>query len=58
MELRDYQVEGVNWMLGQYEMGVGGLLADEVCVCVLCLPHRGGRPLLSVCVVSVAANKS
>lgn len=29
-ELRDYQVEGVNWILAQYELGVGGIVADEM----------------------------
>ena len=29
-ELRDYQVEGVNWILTQYELGVGGIVADEM----------------------------
>jgi len=29
-ELREYQVDGVNWILGQYERGVGGILADEM----------------------------
>ena len=29
-ELRSYQVEGVNWILSQYEMGVGGIVADEM----------------------------
>ena len=28
--LRDYQVDGVNWMVKQYNRGVGGILGDEV----------------------------
>jgi len=43
-ELREYQVDGVNWILGQYERGVGGILADEVCIfaCVcVCACVRG-----------------
>lgn len=28
--LRKYQVEGVNWLIGQYNMGVGGILGDEM----------------------------
>ena len=29
-DLRPYQVDGVNWILNQYALGVGGILADEV----------------------------
>jgi SNF2 family DNA or RNA helicase len=29
-ELRCYQVEGINWMLQQYNSGVGGIVADEM----------------------------
>jgi len=29
-DLRAYQVEGVNWILSQYELGIGGILADEM----------------------------
>ena len=28
--LRPYQVDGVNWMLSQYSVGIGGILGDEV----------------------------
>ena len=28
--LRDYQVEGVNWMIDGYDAGVGGILGDEM----------------------------
>ena len=28
--LRDYQVEGVNWILAQFARGVGGILGDEM----------------------------
>ncbi len=28
--LRDYQVEGVDWMLRQYRVGIGGILGDEM----------------------------
>jgi SNF2 family DNA or RNA helicase len=29
-QLRSYQVDGVNWILNQYALGVGGILADEM----------------------------
>lgn len=29
-ELRDYQVRGLNWMIGLYENGINGILADEM----------------------------
>ncbi|KAJ4459900.1 putative SWI/SNF chromatin-remodeling complex subunit snf22 [Paratrimastix pyriformis] len=28
--LRDYQVEGIRWMVGQYRNGLGGILGDEM----------------------------
>lgn len=28
--LRDYQVDGVKWILGQFSSGVGGILGDEM----------------------------
>lgn len=30
--LKDYQLEGVRWLVSLYENGVSGILADEVCV--------------------------
>jgi len=29
-KLRDYQVRGLNWMIGLYENGINGILADEM----------------------------
>ncbi|XP_059622171.1 probable global transcription activator SNF2L1 [Phlebotomus argentipes] len=29
-EMRDYQVEGLNWMISIYENGINGILADEM----------------------------
>jgi ATP-dependent DNA helicase len=29
--LKDYQLEGVRWLVSLYENGVSGILADEVC---------------------------
>ena len=28
--MRDYQVRGLNWMIGLYENGINGILADEM----------------------------
>ena len=28
--LRSYQVDGINWILGQHALGVGGILGDEM----------------------------
>ena len=28
--MREYQVEGLNWMISLYENGLGGILADEM----------------------------
>ena len=28
--MRDYQVRGLNWMIGLFEKGVNGILADEM----------------------------
>ena len=29
-DLRDYQLDGVNWLVGLYETGINGILADEM----------------------------
>ena len=29
-EMRDYQIHGLNWMIGLYENGINGILADEM----------------------------
>jgi hypothetical protein len=28
--MRDYQVEGLNWLIYLFENGIGGILADEM----------------------------
>jgi len=30
VELRDYQIRGLNWMISLYEHGINGILADEM----------------------------
>jgi SNF2 family DNA or RNA helicase len=29
-EMRDYQIRGLNWMISLYEIGINGILADEM----------------------------
>jgi SWI/SNF-related matrix-associated actin-dependent regulator of chromatin subfamily A member 5 len=29
-EMRDYQVQGLNWMISLFDNGVNGILADEM----------------------------
>lgn len=29
-EMRDYQVRGLNWLIGLYENGINGILGDEM----------------------------
>lgn len=29
-EMRDYQIEGLNWLINLYENGINGILADEM----------------------------
>ena len=29
-KLRDYQLDGLNWMVSLYETGINGILADEM----------------------------
>ena len=29
-EMRDYQIRGLNWMIGLFENGINGILADEM----------------------------
>ncbi len=28
--MRDYQIRGLNWLIGLYENGINGVLADEM----------------------------
>lgn len=28
--MRDYQVDGLNWMISLFETGINGILADEM----------------------------
>lgn len=34
-KMRQYQLEGLNWMIGLQENGLNGILADEVCIGIL-----------------------
>ena len=36
--LREYQVDGVNWVLKQYHCGTGGILGDEMGLGKTCAP--------------------
>ena len=44
--MRDYQLEGLNWMINLFTQGINGILADEmglgktVQVLALCLSNR------------------
>lgn len=41
--LRDYQLDGVNWMIGLYETGLNGILADEMGL---------GKTVQTICLLS------
>ena len=30
--MRDYQIEGLNWMVQLYDNGINGILADEMVI--------------------------
>lgn len=30
LEMRDYQLRGLNWLISLYENGINGILADEM----------------------------
>lgn len=34
-KMRDYQIQGLNWLISLFENGINGILADEM-VCTLC----------------------
>ena len=40
--MRDYQIRGLNWMIGLYENGINGILADEM----VCLKHETNLGLI------------
>jgi SWI/SNF-related matrix-associated actin-dependent regulator of chromatin subfamily A member 5 len=35
-QMRDYQIDGLNWMIQLYENGVNGILADEMVMQLAC----------------------
>ena len=48
--MRDYQVRGLNWMIGLYENGINGILADEMVILVTsCVTNVkfGSKPSLN-----------
>ncbi|KAL6306502.1 SNF2 family N-terminal domain-containing protein [Sparassis latifolia] len=62
--LRDYQLEGVAWMVGLYQSGISGILADEMGLGKTLqaiafhafLRERSVAPFLVVCPLSVLQN--
>lgn len=64
--LRDYQLEGVNWLLGLFSRGINGILADEMglgktfqtiaTIAYLKFTHGLPGPHLIVCPKSVLGN--
>lgn len=39
--MRDYQVQGLNWMVGLNHNGINGILADEMVLSFLCFLFEG-----------------
>lgn len=37
-KLREYQMQGLNWLIHLYDNGINGILADEVCWLLLLSP--------------------
>jgi SWI/SNF-related matrix-associated actin-dependent regulator of chromatin subfamily A member 5 len=35
--MRDYQIEGLNWLIQLYDNGINGILADEMVCCLFVL---------------------
>jgi SWI/SNF-related matrix-associated actin-dependent regulator of chromatin subfamily A member 5 len=38
--MRDYQIQGLNWLISLFENGINGILADEM-VCIFIKEYRG-----------------
>jgi hypothetical protein len=38
--MRDYQVQGLNWMASLHQNGINGILADEMVSRWRCLPQQ------------------
>lgn len=46
-QMRDYQLQGLNWLIHLYDNGINGILADEMVCCVPPSPlflHRQSNP--------------
>jgi hypothetical protein len=50
-QMRQYQLEGLNWMIGLQENGVNGILADEVSFCLSILSMRSLRVSIVVILI-------
>lgn len=35
MKMRDYQIEGLNWLIQLYDNGINGILADEMVIIIM-----------------------
>lgn len=35
MKMRDYQIEGLNWLIQLYDNGINGILADEMVIIII-----------------------
>ncbi|KAJ7877905.1 SNF2 family N-terminal domain-containing protein [Mycena olivaceomarginata] len=63
-KLKDYQLEGLQWMVGLHQQGISGILADEMglgktlqtIAFAAHLRATGTRPFLAVCPLSVMHN--
>ena len=47
--MRDYQMQGLNWLIHLYDNGINGILADEM---VCCLPSTAC--MHHICIVDVS----
>jgi hypothetical protein len=48
--MREYQVQGLNWLIHLYDNGINGILADEM----VCSSHEPSHVPLHVCMLAVA----
>ena len=40
--MRDYQIQGLNWLISLFENGINGILADEMVRCMTQTPDAQG----------------
>ena len=57
-KMRDYQMQGLNWLIHLYDNGISGILADEMVRRLVCCCSRPACQLARMWLAPASANAS